>query len=80
MLETWVQFLGQEGLREKEMATHSSILAWKDLMDRGALKATVHSHQSRAQLRTIFLSFFIVYKLICLTISLLLEVKWSEVA
>ena len=37
MLETWVQFLGQEGPREKEMATHSSILAWKDLMDRGAL-------------------------------------------
>ena len=75
MLETWVQFLGREGPREKEMATHSSILAWKDPMDRGALKATVHSYQSRAQLRTIFLSFFIVYKLICLTISLLLEVK-----
>ena len=27
--ETWVQFLGQEDLLEKEMATHSSILAWK---------------------------------------------------
>ena len=26
--ETWVQFLGQEDLLEKEMATHSSILAW----------------------------------------------------
>ena len=29
MRETWVQSLGQEGLLEKEMATHSSILAWK---------------------------------------------------
>ena len=27
--ETWVQSLGWEGLLEKEMATHSSILAWK---------------------------------------------------
>ena len=26
--ETWAQSLGQEGLLEKEMATHSSILAW----------------------------------------------------
>ena len=29
MLETWVRFLGQEDPLEKEMATHSSILAWK---------------------------------------------------
>ena len=27
--ETWVWFLGQEDPLEKEMATHSSILAWK---------------------------------------------------
>ena len=27
--ETWVQFLGWEDPLEKEMATHSSILAWK---------------------------------------------------
>ena len=27
--ETWVQSLGREGLLEKEMAAHSSILAWK---------------------------------------------------
>ena len=26
--ETWVQSLGREDLLEKEMATHSSILAW----------------------------------------------------
>ena len=29
MQETWVQSLGREDLLEKEMATHSSILAWK---------------------------------------------------
>ena len=29
MWETWVQSLGQEDLLDKEMATHSSILAWK---------------------------------------------------
>ena len=29
MRETWVQSLGQEDLLEKEMATHSTILAWK---------------------------------------------------
>ena len=29
MQGTWVQSLGQEDLLEKEMATHSSILAWK---------------------------------------------------
>ena len=27
--ETWVQFLGREDPLEKEMATHSSILAWE---------------------------------------------------
>ena len=29
MQETWVRSLGQEDPLEKEMATHSSILAWK---------------------------------------------------
>ena len=31
MRETWVRSLGGEDLLEKEMATHSSILAWKTL-------------------------------------------------
>ena len=31
MLETWVQSLGWENPLEKEMATHSSILAWRIL-------------------------------------------------
>ena len=29
MRETWVRPLGREGPLEKEMATHSSTLAWK---------------------------------------------------
>ena len=29
MQETWVQSLGQEDSLEKEMATHSSIPAWR---------------------------------------------------
>ena len=29
MQETWVRSLGQEDRLEKEMATHSSTLAWK---------------------------------------------------
>ena len=27
--ETWIQFLGWEDTLEKEMATHSNILAWR---------------------------------------------------
>ena len=29
MWQTWVQFLGREDPLEKEMATHSSNLAWR---------------------------------------------------
>ena len=39
--ETWVQSLGQKDPLEKEMATHSSILAWKMLWteDPGGLES-----------------------------------------
>ena len=36
MQETQVQSLGWENPLEEEMATHSSILAWRIPMDRGA--------------------------------------------
>ena len=29
MWETWIPSLGREDLREEDMATHSSILAWR---------------------------------------------------
>ena len=37
--ETWFCFLGWKDPLEKEMATHSSILAWKNPMDQGAWQA-----------------------------------------
>ena len=40
MQETWVRSLGWEDPLEKEMATHSSFLAWRIPMDRGAWWAT----------------------------------------
>ena len=43
MQETWVQSLGWEDFLDGlGMATHSSILAWRIPMDRGAWWATVH--------------------------------------
>jgi len=40
--ETRVLSLGQEDPLEKVMATHSSILVYENLMDRGAWWAMVH--------------------------------------
>ena len=40
MRETWVQSLGWEDPLEEGMATHSSVLAWRIPMDRGARQAT----------------------------------------
>ena len=42
MHETWVRSLGWEDPLEEGRATHSSILAWRMLMDRGDWWATVH--------------------------------------
>ena len=39
MQETWVQSRGWEDPLEKGMATHSSTLAWRIPMDRGAWRA-----------------------------------------
>ena len=41
MQKTWVQSWGQEDPLGKEMATHSSILAWRNPIDRGAWWVTV---------------------------------------
>ena len=40
--ETWVRSLGWEDLLEEGMAIHSSILAWRIPLDRGAWQAAVH--------------------------------------
>ena len=43
MQETWVLSLSWNDSLEEGMATHSNILAWRILMDRGAWRATVHT-------------------------------------
>ena len=42
MKETQVRFLDWKDPLEKEMATHSRVLAWRIPVDRGAWWATVH--------------------------------------
>ena len=42
MQENRVQSLGQDDPLEKGITTHSSLLAWRNPMDRGAWRATVH--------------------------------------
>ena len=37
-----VQYLGQEGPLEEEMATYSNIIVWRIPMDRGPRQATIH--------------------------------------
>ena len=51
MKETWVQFLGQEDILEKEMATHSCILVWRIpwTKEPGGLQSL--ESQSQTQLR-----------------------------
>ena len=51
MLETWVQSLDWEDPLEEGKATHSSILAWRIPMDRGAWRAKVReTTKSQTQL------------------------------
>ena len=42
MWETWVGFLVSEDALGEGMATHSSVLAWRIPMDRGAWQTTVY--------------------------------------
>ena len=52
MQETWVRFLTQEDLLEKEMATHSTVLTWKIpwseepgwLQSLGSQSLTIHTY------------------------------------
>ena len=50
MRETWVQSLDWEEPLEEGMATHSSILAWRIPMDRGAWWAIVHGGRKQSDM------------------------------
>ena len=80
MRGTWVRSLGQEDPLEKGMATHSSILAWRILMDRGAWRGIVHGIvKSRTRLSNFMFIFKMswdksqaqIYYLLLLTLNLL---------
>ena len=67
MLETWVWFLGWEDCLEKEMATHSHILAWK--IPRREKPGGLHTvHRSQVG-HDLVLSFFLFQFLLPLILS-----------
>ena len=47
MWEAWIRSLGWEDPLEEGMATHSSVLAWRSPMDRGAWRTAVHGVRVR---------------------------------
>ena len=47
--EAWIRSLGWEDPLEEGMATHSSTLAQRTPMNRGAWQATVHGSQTVGQ-------------------------------
>ena len=65
MWETWDQFLDWEDPQEEGMASQSSILAWRILMDRGTWQATVHGvARVRHNLATTTTTLFIISKIL----------------
>ena len=55
--ETQIQSLGWEDPLEKEMAIHSSVLAWKNPMKGRAWQATVHEILQAKILESVAISF-----------------------
>ena len=65
--KTWVWSLGWEDSLEEGIAIHSSILAWKILMDRGVWWAIVHGvAKTQTQLNTVQLQVIILRVLLVL--------------
>ena len=63
MWETWVQFLGPEDPLEKEMVTHSSILAWKIPWTEELVGYSPRVAKSRTRLSDFTFTFTSVYSL-----------------
>ena len=57
MQETWVQSLGREDPLEKEMATHSNVLAWKILWTEEPGRLQSMGLQSQARLSDVTFTF-----------------------
>ena len=60
MWETWVRSLGREDPLEKEMATHSSILAWRTpwMEELGGLQSTGRKESDTTErLHSLFFTF-----------------------
>ena len=59
MQETWGWFLGQEDPLDKEMATHSSIFAWRITLaeEPGRLQSVGHKEQDMTEQLTLSLFF-----------------------
>ena len=60
MQETWVQFLGWDVPLEKEMATHSSILAWRIPWTEKPWQATAHGITRVRHSLALFFFFFLM--------------------
>ena len=74
MQETQVQSLGWEDPLEKEMATHSNNLAWKNLMDTGAWWAAVHRVAKSGMTEWLTLTYLLTDFGSCLFVIICLEV------
>ena len=74
MRETWVRSLDWEDSLEEGMETHSSILAWRIPMDRGAWRASLHDEAEpdmTEQLSLLFLMKLIAFILFTLLFLIL---------
>ena len=67
MWETWVRSLGWEDPLEKEMATHSSVLAWRIqwMEEPGGLQSTGSQSRTRLSDFTVFIIILAVLGLHC---------------
>ena len=73
--KTWDQFLGLEVPLEKEMATHSRILALKNPMERGAWQAIAHGVTRVGHDLTLQISTFLLH---ITSMSVLYLACWIE--
>ena len=69
--ENWVRSLGQEDPLEKEMATHSSTLAWKIpwMEEPGRLQSMVHKEWDTTEAPSLSLSMYWMDSLLLLLLS-----------